>query len=226
MAPHIEKKSSLKRGRVCWQMTPGFLPITANSAAEQASADSQAQDAKKPRRSQRIQSQSQQTHTPVDQDYLPTPLTNRGSTITDIRDDATPTPPGASRRSHQRLPSNPEPSQNQSSPPSDTQVMSQFVYPPRAFVDDVGDEAAEGVWGYLIPMNDKAGKILVLRKRDGCADRVNVSSKATIGKGAQQKGKNSKDNDKHAQTSPNGYLVGRHPECGKSGPQRYYVDSD
>ena len=55
-----------------------------------------------------------------------------------------------------------------SSPPGDTQALSQFVYPPRAFADDVEDEAAEGVWGYLIPLDDTVGQSLVLKKRNNC----------------------------------------------------------
>jgi serine/threonine-protein kinase Chk2 len=132
-------------------------------------------------------------------------LTNQGSTVTDVRDDATATP-----KLHRRTPSDPEPLPPYSSPPGDTQCLSQFVYPPRAFVDEVEDEAAEGVWGYLIPLNDKVRDSLVLRKRDGCTDR---GSKEGPAKGSQRQGKDTKN--KQDQASPGGYLIGRHPECGK-----------
>lgn len=78
-------------------------------------------------------------------------------------------------------------------------------------MDEVEDEAAEGVWGYLIPLNDKVKHALVLRKRDGCGGR----GKAEPGKGALRPAEDSKDKNGHNHGSPNGYLVGRHPECGE-----------
>lgn len=144
-------------------------------------------------------------------DYLPTPLTNRGSTATDIRDDSTATPPRASSQAHHRTPSNPEQPEACSSP-GDTQALSQFVYPPRAFADEVGDEAAEGVWGYLIPLNDKVRHALVLRKRDGCRDRA---GKTKPGKNTQWQTKDFKGKSSDDLGPPGGYLIGRHPECGK-----------
>lgn len=93
-----------------------------------------------------------------------------------------------------------------SSPPAfeDTQALSQFVYPPRAFADDVKDEDAEGVWGYLLPLDENGNGPLVLRKRDDCDDG---DSTAKANGGKAQKSKSAK--------SPGGFLVGRHPECGK-----------
>ncbi|KAJ5217500.1 uncharacterized protein N7469_011125 [Penicillium citrinum] len=162
MAPR--EKSSLKRGRV---------------------TESDSQDQKKPRRSQRLSSQ-QQLETPVDYDYLPTPLTHKNnSTATDIRKEVTATPPDSPNHAHDL-------SQAVSSPPGDTQALSQFVYPPRAFADDVEDESAEGVWGYLLPLDDNVSGPFVLKKRDSCAGRNKAS--------------------KNGQ-APGGYLIGRHPEC-------------
>ncbi|KAJ5974050.1 DNA damage response protein kinase DUN1 [Penicillium waksmanii] len=158
------EKSSLKRGRV--------------------NPETDSQDQKKPRRSQRISSQ-QQLETPVDHDYLPTPLTHANSTATDIRKELTATPPDSP--SH-----NPDLSQAVSSPPGDTQALSQFVYPPRAFADEVDDESAEGVWGYLLPLDDNVSDPFVLKKRDSCNGRERAPKKGQ---------------------APGGYLVGRHPEC-------------
>ncbi|KAJ5085608.1 DNA damage response protein kinase DUN1 [Penicillium argentinense] len=155
MAPR--EKSSLKRGR--------------------ASADADSQELKKPRRSQRVSSQ-RQLETPIDHDYLPTPLTHGNSTATDIRKEVTATPPDSPSHA-------PDPSQVPSSPPGDTQALSQ------AFADDVDDESAEGVWGYLLPLDDNVSGPFVLKKRDGCAGRDRAS-------------KNGR---------PGGYLIGRHPEC-------------
>ncbi|KAJ5408238.1 putative serine/threonine-protein kinase fhkC [Penicillium cosmopolitanum] len=157
------EKSSLKRGRV--------------------NPETDSQDQKKPRRSQRISSQ-QQLETPVDHDYLPTPLTHANSTATDIRKELTATPPDS--------PSQNLESQAVSSPPGDTQALSQFVYPPRAFADEVDDESAEGVWGYLLPLDDNVSDPFVLKKRDSCNGRERAPKKGQ---------------------APGGYLVGRHPEC-------------
>ena len=136
-------------------------------------------------------------------------MTNHGSTATDIRDDSTATPPRQTRR---RSLSNSEPLHASSSPPGDTQAFSQFVYPPRAFADEVENEAAEGVWGYLIPLNDKIKHALVLRKRDGCRNRA---MKAKDGKDDLRQSRDSEDKPGHDQGPPSGYLIGRHPECGE-----------
>ncbi|KAJ5664755.1 DNA damage response protein kinase DUN1 [Penicillium macrosclerotiorum] len=179
------EKSSLKRGRV--------------------SADADSQDLKKPRRSQRISSQQHSLETPVDHDYLPTPLTHGNSTATDIRNEVTATPPDSPRQGRQHTPSNPQFSQAYSSPPGDTQALSQFVYPPRAYTDEVDDEVEEGVWGYLVPLDDNVKGALVLKHRDGCSSR-DESSKDQLGKKSQvRKLANGR--------APGGYLIGRHPEC-------------
>ncbi|KAL4933602.1 cytochrome P450 [Aspergillus undulatus] len=184
MVPRTEK-SSLKRSRVTAEHDP--------------------QDQKKPRQSERISSQ-RQSQTPVIQSYLPTPLTHHDSTATDLRKEVTATPPSQARL---RSPSNSDIYQPLSSPPGDTQALSQFVYPPRAFADDVEDEAAEGVWGYLIPLDDKVRDALVLRKRDGCKD--GTSGKPDTKKRPQEQAKNT--SSKQANQRPGGYLIGRHPEC-------------
>ncbi|KAJ5899828.1 DNA damage response protein kinase DUN1 [Penicillium taxi] len=178
MAPR--EKSSLKRGLV--------------------NVDADSQDQKKPRRSQRISSQVQ-TETPVDHQYLPTPLTHGHSVATDIRNEVTVTPPDSPSQARLREQSSPlrELSPEASSPPADaTQALSQFVYPPRAFADEVENENAEGVWGYLIPLDDKVDSPFVLKKREACAN--DDPSKQRSGKRPQGR-------------APGGYLIGRHPEC-------------
>ncbi|KAJ5114570.1 hypothetical protein NUU61_000329 [Penicillium alfredii] len=183
MAPH--EKSSLKRG----------MP----------SADADSQDLKKPRRSQRILDQIPPQETPVEHDYLPTPLTHRHSTTTDIRHEVTATPPESPSQARPQTPSRSVAPQVFSSPPGDTQALSQFVYPPRAFADEVEDEGAEGVWGYLIPLDEKVSGPLVLRKRDSCDIRDGAAKSKTDKKLQARKQGNGQ--------SPGGYLVGRHPEC-------------
>ncbi|KAJ6009807.1 hypothetical protein N7522_004823 [Penicillium canescens] len=161
MAPR--EKSSLKRGR--------------------AAADSDSQ--KRPRRSQRISSQVPPQETPVDLEYLPTPLTGPDSTIADTRKDVTATPPESPHKGRQHSPSQPELSYAVSSPPQDTQALSQFVYPPRAFADEVEDEDAEGVWGYLLPLDEHGKGPLVLKKRTQCRDD---SSPAKVKSGKRTSG--------------------------------------
>ncbi|PWY77155.1 Pkinase-domain-containing protein [Aspergillus sclerotioniger CBS 115572] len=190
MTPQNEK-SSLKRGR--------------------AIADNDLQYLKKPRRSERINSRSI-SQALDSQSYLPTPLTQRESTATDSGKEATAPPNGSSQVLHRRTPSNSEPLHASSSPPGDTQALSQFVYPPRAFADEVEDEAAEGVWGYLIPLDDKVRHALVLRKRGSCEERTNTEPTTKARKGAPRKSKDSVHDQGHFQ-SPGGYLIGRHHEC-------------
>lgn len=183
MAPEKEK-SSLKRGR--------------------ASTDHDSQDLKKPRRSQSASSQVQSQITPVNNDYLPTPLTHEEkTTTTNSKNELTATPPDSPSQARHQVSSNSDAFHSCSSP-GDTQAFSQFIYPPRAFADGVNDEATEGVWGYLIPLNDKVRESLVLRKRGDCSDIRGGSPKAKPEKRVWRQVQG------HL---PGGYLVGRHLEC-------------
>jgi serine/threonine-protein kinase Chk2 len=113
-----------------------------------------------------------------------------------------------------------------SSPPQDTQAFSQFVYPTSALSDDVKDEVEEGVWGYLLPLDQKLGKSLVLRKRNACPLPDGMERFGKDGGDRQgEKGKDfAKEEDAYEQTKFNGiasggYLIGRHPECGRCSAQ-------
>ena len=68
------------------------------------------------------------------------------------------------------------------------------------------DEAAEGVWGYLLPLSDGVRGALVLKKRGDCSDHSCENSSTKSEKNTQQQTR---------KRAPGGYLVGRHPECGK-----------
>lgn len=118
------------------------------------------------------------------------------------------------------------PPQGLSSPPQDTQAFSQFIYPAHSFSDEVVDEEKEGVWGYLVPLNQKHGETLVLRRRTACPAPAPQSD---FGKGSAGRARGTKpkqgykkqeeqyEESKQAQGFPSGgYLIGRHPECGKS----------
>lgn len=109
-----------------------------------------------------------------------------------------------------------------SSPPQDTQAFSQFVHPTSALSAEVKDELEEGVWGYLLPLDQKYGKSMVLRKRNACPLPDGMKSFGKDGGDRQtKKGKDfAKEEDAYEQTkfkgiASGGYLIGRHPECGK-----------
>jgi len=129
-------------------------------------------------------------------------VTRQSSTVTDARNETTATPIDEASQDRDQTPISSEPLED--TQPEDTQAFSQFVYPPRAFAGEVEDENAEGVWGYLIPLDDAVQNALSLTKRDSC-------------EGPRNKGNKGKDsgNGKKGSHRPGGYLIGRHPECGR-----------
>ncbi|KAH8815205.1 kinase-like domain-containing protein [Xylogone sp. PMI_703] len=191
MAPR--EKSQLKRGR--------------GGATEEGDTP------KKPRRSERL---SQHQNTPVSQKHhLPSPITHDESiTSSEANKEGTATPPEASQIHHRDQDRDAQPF---SSPPQDTQAFSQFAYPPSDVFADVKDEVAEGVWGYLLPLDLKYGKSLVLKKRNNCTSEGDKSQGKDDSKKTKSKGKNqSKEEDlqkKKGGISSGRYLIGRHPEC-------------
>ena len=112
-----------------------------------------------------------------------------------------------------------------SSPPSDTQALSQYYVPPKSLSYEVEDEEAEGVWGYLVPIDRVFGDTLVLRARAACPAPYPSKGFGT-GRARNGQKKNPKnfvkeeidyESNKRALGFPSGgYLIGRHPECGKS----------
>lgn len=111
-----------------------------------------------------------------------------------------------------------------SSPPQDTQAFSQFVYPTSALSEEVKDETEEGVWGYLLPLDPKYGKSLVLKKRNACPlpggmedfGKDSGNKMSANGKGKDyQKEEEAYEQTKLKGIASGGYLIGRHPECGK-----------
>ncbi|PYH81402.1 Pkinase-domain-containing protein [Aspergillus uvarum CBS 121591] len=185
MTPQNER-SSLKRGR--------------------ANKEHDSKHLKKARRSEELPPQ------PTDQLYLPTPIVQQE--LSTRNDDKELAETANDKKSVQQCSTPlstgiPQPSP---SPPHDTQALSQFVYPPRAFADEVEDEAAEGVWGYLLPLDDKVPAALVLRKRSGCESHGLRSTGVTQGEKGHPKEPESK-NKRESLLAPGGYLVGRHREC-------------
>ncbi|KIW03194.1 uncharacterized protein PV09_05420 [Verruconis gallopava] len=204
MAP--AKGSNLKRG----------LPP---SVGEEAS------DLKKVRRSERLSSQNDD-RTPVTKGALPSPLTHQDSTTTEAYDhskEATATPPSQT----DVIPSSQyiSPSRStgfnrlfQYSPQHDTQTQpfSQFL-PPLALTYEVEDEEAEGVWGYMVPIDRNGGDPLVLKHRDACPKTEmslpSKKEKKKVPKSQYTKQEDEYEKKKVTGLASSGYLIGRHPEC-------------
>jgi serine/threonine-protein kinase Chk2 len=160
---------------------------------------------------------------------MPSPITQQESTSSsEAYKEATATPPEGrpSQLHHRPLDHNSlVEGHGISSPPQDTQAFSQFVYPTAALSEDVKDEAEEGVWGYLLPLDQKYGKSLVMKKRNACPlpdGMENFGKDSGNRLSTNGKGKDfAKEEEAYEQTkfkgiASGGYLIGRHPECGKS----------
>ncbi|KAB2578527.1 putative serine threonine-protein kinase chk2 protein [Lasiodiplodia theobromae] len=184
------------------------------------SAGEQDTEYKKPRTEQVAADKGPETPLKVHNAAFPSPITQGGSTTTDVSKEGTATPPPRSTDDASQVASKGpvETSQRNglSSPPSDTQPYSQFLYPPGPWYE-VQDEEAEGVWGYLVPMDDKFGDVLVLRKRSACPlpnPPPLPSGKAVMRRGSLEKQEEKYEEKKQHDGIPaGGYLIGRHPEC-------------
>lgn len=117
-------------------------------------------------------------------------------------------------------------SQALSSPPQDTQPMTQLAEPNSGVTDDEEeDESLEGIWGYLVPLDARYGdKPLVLKKRSACPRPDQMELAAEKEKDSRSsKPSTIKDEEAYERTKTatdkapsGGYLIGRHPECGTS----------
>ena len=200
--------------------------------AIQASTGEDVQEPKKPRRSQRISSLSQANPTtPLkekDKSYLPSPQTHQESATTEEYKEPTASPDGRPSQIRQHTPLSSPSHVGLSSPPSDTQALSQLFVPPKALSYEVDDEEAEGVWGYLVPLDHVFGDTLVLRARSACPAPYPSNSfgkgggddraKGQQGKAPRNYVHEEKDYEKTKRSlgfPAGGYLIGRHPECGR-----------
>ncbi len=229
--PPRNEKSHLKRTRV-WTGLPRHLWSLGALCSQffQGSLPDEAAENKKPRRSGRLSSQLTATatdKTPIKHDnQLPSPLT-RGATdgSSDLNRESTPTPAGARTEDEttpRRLDETRFQSQGLSSPPQDTQPLSQFADRHPAFTEDAREEEEEGVWGYLVALDPKYGdKPIVLKTRCACPMPDSISTAAN-GE-ADKKGDTPdaiREEEAYERTkvkgiASGGYLIGRHPECGK-----------
>ncbi|ODA82968.1 hypothetical protein RJ55_01477 [Drechmeria coniospora] len=178
-------------------------------------------ESKRPRRSDRLSQAGANDKT--DRQQLPTPVTIPADESTsDVPKESTATPPAP--RTEEATPRKVvEPwsqSQALSSPPQDTQPLSQYVDRHPALSDEVEDEVKEGVWGYLVPLDPKYGdKPLVMKKRNACPLRgamqaaANGHDQPSDGKSAPLKEEEAYERSKVKGVASGGYLIGRHPEC-------------
>jgi serine/threonine-protein kinase Chk2 len=195
----------------------------------------EASDLKKVRRSERVRSQREHDnndddnsrYTPVKKGALPSPLTHQDSTTTeayDVSKDGTVTPPS---QGVDVIPSSQYMSPRRStgvnrfsqySPPqeSQTQRFSQFL-PPLQLKYEVEDEEEEGVWGYMVPTDGNAGEPLVLRSRSACPGpgMGGKKEKLSVPRDEYKAQERRFEQAKIAGLASSGYLIGRHPECGK-----------
>lgn len=100
----------------------------------------------------------------------------------------------------------------------DTQPFSQIVNPANALSSQVHDEDAEGVWGYLMPLDHKFGPTLVLRDRTACPlpdgkKILKQNPKNNASKTDYEKQEEAYEETKIKGIASGGYLIGRHPEC-------------
>lgn len=184
---------------------------------------------KRPRRSERLQRVDDQGHkkTPVDiKQQLPSPVTHLSADESSSRfKEGTVTPPEG--RPSQVLPRGEEAysqlhgfSKGFSPPPQDTQPFSQAIVDANEpYSKEVKDESKEGVWGYLFPLNTAyGGKCVVMRKRAACPMPNTVEDavpKKKKGKKALLEEEQKFEKKKVSGVPSGGYLIGRHPECGK-----------
>lgn len=153
---------------------------------------------------------------------LPSPVTHLATGDTSER--TSPTPQIADVATPRKTEDPHELSQALSSPPQDTQPLSQFVDPHSAAVaEEEEDEIREGVWGYLVALDPKYGdRPLVMKRRNACPTPEEVGETRSDRKALDRKDKPNtvRDEEAYERTKvggapSGGYLIGRHPECGK-----------
>lgn len=151
--------------------------LTSSQPSSPASPDT---TAKKPRRSQRIKG------APIDDEEETT------KAVADTTPQATPREELAGAT---RTPASSPPLQD------NTQVASQFYYPPLAEGLNRGDDG-ENVWGYLWPLGGKNSEVIKLDKQA-----------PPPGTPEKKKKRGSTPKTKKKQLPPSGFIVGRHNEC-------------
>lgn len=235
MAPRTEK-SQLKRQRVSFFSFVPFIPRLRTRPSRlrcltpQGSLPEDATESKKPRRSDRLPQPAQDKTPVVNKKHLPSPVTHvtdHSSSDRCKEPTATPPPPEADYVTPRKSDESWAQGQTLSSPPQDTQPLSQYLDRHPALSDEVEDEVKEGVWGYLVPLDPKYGdKPLVLKRRSACplpdsiAAAADASAEEDQDKGQDAKPQTLKEEEAYEDTkikgvASGGFLIGRHPECGE-----------
>lgn len=182
-------------------------------------------DTKKPRRSERLSHVNGGDTTRIAASKLPSPVTNKASSISDKSParGGTPSPPeDRPDQLYQRTTPPPTPKAGKGiglpSPRDDTQPFSQAAQLRKLPDYEVDDEVGEGVWGYLIPLDDRFGKTLVLRTRAACPvskNTLNSDGTRSVGQDELMEEEAKYEETKKDGLASAGYLIGRHPECGE-----------
>jgi serine/threonine-protein kinase CHEK2 len=208
-------------------MLPLLLLAHFSNSAKAASIDDEGSDLTKKQR--RDAKRPDAVHTPLKAGApLPSPMTRTEST-TDFKNvstneavqgsAATPDSSVTPSYSHMSPTYHDNSSSSQAAAGSQTQPFSQVIFPPPPIAYEVEDEEAEGVWGYLIPVDGKSSSYgtLVMKDRETCmtaqGDRVKESSVVDPDKYKNQE--NDLEKKKETKSPSRGYLIGRHPECGE-----------
>ena len=180
-------------------------------------SDEDSEITKKLRRSERNKPKGD---TPLKQRLLPSALIHHNSTTTEaIPKSRSVTPPSQIQPKPQGL-SPPSLRLSPGTNDTQTQPFSQFIYPPIPFTYEVEDEEAEQVWGYLVPLDERSGDTLVLRKRTACPlpkckDEGKPEGRKRVARDTYEKQELQYEKKKLDEQPSSGYLIGRHPECGK-----------
>jgi len=182
---------------------------------------------KKPRRSERLSQRvdNDVLKTPVqNRHHLPSPVTHLTSeSTTEFDKEATATPPQErpSQAARRRGDDNHSQGLAFSSPPQDTQAFSQQDIDPNAPLVEGVDELKEGVWGYFLPLDTRFVRAPVVFKPKGVCPPPAATldpAAAAVAKNGGRRGQRASGKDlaqKDASPVSGGYIVGRHPECGK-----------
>lgn len=195
-----------------------------NDSCCQDSPSHQDSDPKKPRRSERLSQKpdggADKLKTPITKNQLPSPVTHLTDNDDNYKESTAEPPEGRPSQVTHRTPEETfSQAQRFSSPPQDTQAFpTQHVDPNAPLSDEVEDEVKEGVWGYLFPLDTiNGGRPVVLRRRSLCPHKKDVAS--SIGTKEKIKGALQQEEEYEASKTKGapsgGYLIGRHPECGK-----------
>ena len=152
---------------------------------------------------------------------LPSPLTHHESIATEAAPNSRTTTPPSQIQPRSQVLSPPSLRLSPGNNDTQTQPLSQFIYPPIPFSYEVEDEEAEHVWGYLVPLDERSGDTLVLRKRTACSlpKYKNVGgrpdSRKRVARDTYEKQELQHEKEKLEEHPSSGYLIGRHPECGR-----------